>query len=100
MHKADQDYIDAYFLQRRAKEIRRMLIAVFALIAGGLCAGLAEPIVGFLNESPSLSISQSAVSTFGLVINLCGFAILSIWIMDGKDYVFPPKHRKGSEGQE
>jgi len=58
MHKADQDYIDAYFLQRRAKEIRRMLIAVFALIAGGLCAGLAEPIVGFLNESPSLSISQ------------------------------------------
>jgi len=45
-------------------------------------------------------LHQSAVSTFGLVINLCGFAILSIWIMDGKDYVFPPKHRKGSEGQE
>jgi len=87
----DQAYLDAYFLERRGKEIRRFIIAVFALLIGLPISGFAEQIAAFLNASESLDLSEGAISTFGLVINLCGFGILAMWIMDGKDYVFPRK---------
>lgn len=90
-NSVDQAYLDAYFLERRGKEIRRFIIAVFALLVGLPISGFAEQIAAFLNASESLNLSEGAISTFGLVINLCGFGILAMWILDGKDYVFPRK---------
>jgi hypothetical protein len=84
-------YLDAYFQERRGKEIRRFIAAVFALFIGLPLSGFAEQIAAFLNASGSLNLSEGAISTFGLVINLCGFGILAMWILDGKDYVFPRK---------
>jgi len=87
----DQAYLDAYFLERRGKEIRRFIIAVFALLIGLPISGFAEQIAVFLNASESLNLTEGAISTFGLVINLCGFGLLAMWILDGKNYVFPRK---------
>lgn len=87
----DQAYLDAYFLERRGKEIRRFVIAVIAMLIGLPISGFAEQIAAFLNASESLNLSEGAISTFGLVINLCGFGILAMWILDGKNYVFPRK---------
>ena len=88
---ANQAYLDAYFLERRGKEIRRFVIALIAMLIGLPISGFAEHITAFLNASESLNLSESAISIFGLVINLCGFGILAMWILDGKDYVFPRK---------
>lgn len=90
-NSADQAYLDVYFLERRRKEIRRFIIAVIAMLIGLPIAGFAEQITAFLNASESINLSEDAISTFGLVINLCGFGLLAMWIMDGKDYVFPKK---------
>lgn len=87
----DQAYLEAYFLERRGKEIRRFIIAVIAMLIGLPISGFSEQIAGFLNASESLNLSKGSISTFGLVINLCGFGIMAMWIMDGKDYVFPRK---------
>ena len=87
----DQAYLDAYFLERRGKEIRRFIIAVIAMLIGLLISGFAEQIAAFLNASENVDLSEGAISTFGLVINLCGFGTLAMWILDGKNYVFPRK---------
>lgn len=93
----DQAYLDAYFLERRGKEIRRLIIGVIAMLIGLPLSGFAEQIAIFLNASEGLNLSESAISTFGLVINLCGFGILVMWILDGKDYVFPRKRGNSDE---
>jgi len=93
----DQAYLDAYFLERRGKEIRRLLIGVIAMLIGLPFSGFAREIAAFLSASESLNLSESAISTFGLVINLCGFGILAMWMLDGKDYVFPRKRGHSDE---
>lgn len=90
-NSVDQAYVDAYFIERHSKELRRFIIAVIAMVIGVPIAGFAEPIAGYLE------VSESAVSTLGLVSNLCGFGILALWIMDGKDYVFPRKRANGNQ---
>ena len=47
--------------------------------------GFADPITEYLGAPESL------VSAIGMVINLVGFAILAMWVLDGKEYVFPRK---------
>ena len=83
--QTEQAYLDEYFAARRAKEIRRLIIAVVAMVVGVPIAGFAAPIAAYLE------VTETLVSMFGMGFNLCGFAILTMWIMDGKDYVFPPK---------
>lgn len=84
---AEQAYAETYFIERRRKEIRRFIIAVTAMVIGLPIAGFAGPIAGYLE------VSEGAISTLGLVSNLCGFAILAMWVMDGKDYVFQGNKR-------
>lgn len=81
----DQASLDAYFIERRRKEIRRLIIAVFAMVIGVPIAGFAEPIAEYLE------VTKGLVDAMGLIVNLCGFALLAMWIMDGKEYVFPTK---------
>lgn len=88
MSAADQQYMDEYFITRRAKEVRKLIIAVVAMVAGVPISGFAEDIASYLD------VAEGLVSVFGLLFNLCGFFILASWIMDGKEYVFPRKPAK------
>jgi len=88
---ADQSYLDNYFLYRRPKEIQRMIIGVLGLLMGASVMLFADQITVFLNASESLNLSKGAVGNFGLVVNLAGVGILFLWILDGKEYVFPKK---------
>tara|TARA_R110000823_G_scaffold307587_1_gene430775 strand:+ start:2887 stop:3186 length:300 start_codon:yes stop_codon:yes gene_type:complete len=88
---ADQSYLDNYFLYRRPKEIQRMIIGVLGLLMGASVMLFAEQITVFLNVSENLNLSEGLVSTSGLIVNLAGVGILFLWILDGKEYVFPIK---------
>jgi hypothetical protein len=89
--KNDQKYLDAYFIVRRGKEIRRFIIALFALIFGGAVALFGDPIAAYLKTEPGL------IKNVALIINVGGFGLLTLWILDGKEYVFPRKVRGGDE---
>lgn len=92
----DQSYLENYYLYRRPKEIQRMIIGVFGFLMGASSMLFSEQIAAFLNVSEGVNLSGGDVNTFGLVVNLAGVGILFLWILDGKEYVFPPKNRNVS----
>lgn len=90
MTDSDKQYIDAYFAARRTKETVRMIIALAAMALGLCLASFAEPVAA------DLGVRDRLISILGMVIQLAGFGLLTMWIFDGKEYVFPRK-RSGGE---
>ena len=79
---------DAYFQERRKKEIFALVVALVLLVGGISISIFADALSQFT------VLSVDFIGNGGMGLNVIGFLLMGRWIMDGKDYVFPVKLNK------